>query len=292
MDCMSCEDLLSALRSDLHGPETRAAIQNHLAACERCRQFALLLQDETAVLGKEASERLTNAVLERTSGSVCGRAKAVLPDFVDGRLPSADAEILTIHVRHCPGCASLAETLAELRTVLPDLALRDPGAAFTESALAQTAHSEAGRHSRADRIRAFWIRLARRPRIALEAAYAGTLMFLLFTATPSMPWLDPSTAGVARLSTELGERIDSLSAAIPDIDLESPLAAVRSHIRDAADIAAAREALTRPAAKLVTRAKLQADAAAGRLDQAARSLLSALKNIREDLRSGSTESPS
>lgn len=292
MDCFSCEDLLSALQPGSHPPETRAAIENHLAGCKPCRRFAQLLENESETLGRTEGEQLTSAILERTTGLVCDRAKAILPDWIDGVLARVDAEILTVHLRHCPGCASLAEVLAELRTCLPELALLEPGRAFTDSVLERTTRCAAGRRTRADRMRTLWTRLAQRPRISLEAAYAGTLIFVLLMGTPAMPSLDASTTGIARLSGELGQRIDSLSPVIPDGLIKSPGAMLRTQIRGAFDVANVREALAKPAAAWVMRAQLRVDAAADRIGETTRRLLSTMQRIREDMRAGRPESPS
>jgi anti-sigma factor RsiW len=141
-------------------------------------------QDPSSLGGAEAAD-LTRAILARTSGSPCERLRAQACAFVDGELEPGRAALVGAHLEHCPACAALVETLAELQRVLPALAAPDPGPWFTQRVLRATVRAPRGE------ARTLWATLIRRPRICLEAAYlglAGGMMGML--ALPSLPTLN------------------------------------------------------------------------------------------------------
>jgi hypothetical protein len=138
---------------------------------------------------KPDADALTAAILAATSGSPCARAEALLPCLADGELSAEEIALLTAHLAHCAPCRALAESLSWLAGTLPAMATREPDAGFTAAVLAAIAREDERAALRRfdERLAAWWRRSWRRPRFALEAAYAGTLILVALTATPVSP---------------------------------------------------------------------------------------------------------
>ena len=137
---------------------------------------------------------LTRRILDRTSGRACARAEELLGARWDGDLDPADAELLAAHLEHCAGCRETALILDRLQPLMPGLAEREPGPAFTTRVLART--SGAAAPARAglpvlDRVAmAVWdhlLQLWNRPRFALEAAWIAATLSTLLIWSPLAP---------------------------------------------------------------------------------------------------------
>ncbi len=152
---------------------------------------------------------LTRRILERTSGRACDRAGQLLGARWDGALDAAETELLDTHLERCAGCRELALILDRLQPLLPGLAEREPGPAFTARVLARTAGSQpvpeaAGPRpatprrpemaprpgllervalAATDRARRAW----QRPRFALEAAWTVATLLALLVWGPLAP---------------------------------------------------------------------------------------------------------
>lgn len=149
--------------------------------------------------GPSEDPELTRAILARTSGSPCRRLEALACDLVDGTLAPAQTRLAQGHLEHCPACRTLLASLEELQAVLPTLALADPGPALTAQVLQATLPAAP------PTFRSTWIRLMRRPRICLEAAYLGAVAGFISLHAPLPPL--PNLAGSAlimRLGTPAG----------------------------------------------------------------------------------------
>ncbi|MBM4117446.1 zf-HC2 domain-containing protein [bacterium] len=162
---------------------------------------------------RRETEELTAAILAATSGSPCARAEALLPCLADGDLSEEEVALLTAHLAHCAPCRALAQSLAWLERTLPALATCEPDARFTADVLAALADADAtAALPRLDeRLAEWWRRSWRRPRFALEAAYAGTLLVVALTATPVSPLREAPREALALLRGEPS----SLAAALP-----------------------------------------------------------------------------
>ncbi|MGD8328713.1 MAG: zf-HC2 domain-containing protein [Acidobacteriota bacterium] len=162
MDCARCEDLLFEELEGRLAPAHREPLDEHLRDCPRCRELGGLLlggavADVTAI---EVPEGLLPAVLDRTSGAV-NRA-------------------MTRMLRELPALAEL-----------------EPDDDFVLDVLSATIGAHAARRAqrrmRLERVWAPWRerateileRLAQRPRLALEGAYAGVLVAMLLLGLPS-----------------------------------------------------------------------------------------------------------
>jgi anti-sigma factor RsiW len=91
-----------------------------------------------------------------------------------------DDWLVARHLETCPDCSAVAAALARLRRELPILSEADPGEDFVHSVIAATsgAPSEPKRRPGA-RLQRHIERLIRRPRIALEGAYAIAMAVLM-----------------------------------------------------------------------------------------------------------------
>ena len=94
-----------------------------------------------------------------------------------------------MHLSGCEPCATLSIVLAELATDLPALAEMNPGERFTAEVVARTVPrrraSRRGETPRwVERLVQGWDRMIRRPRFALEGAYAMTLLLLVIVGVP------------------------------------------------------------------------------------------------------------
>lgn len=136
-------------------------------------------------------DSLTRAILARTSGAPCARLRELACDLVDGAM-APDLQAMALgHLEHCAGCAALVAALREASALLPDLAERDPGPAFTARVMATTSR----RPLPLARPGA-WTRIMGRPRIALELAYLGVaaslILFQLSASGLGQDWRTPA----------------------------------------------------------------------------------------------------
>src|SRR5512144_3045635 len=113
MKCREFEDRIEMILAAGCAEEMDAACL-HAAECSRCRGLLLAVRGEIELPAPEEREPLTQAIMNRTTGPACPGAQERLCDWVDGLCATEDQEILAQHVDHCPGCAGIASTLAEL----------------------------------------------------------------------------------------------------------------------------------------------------------------------------------
>lgn len=131
---------------------------------------------------------LLRDVLARTSGSPCRQAEEQLSEFVDGQLFGLDHQLVHRHARGCEGCGPLVGALNQLREDLPPLAELSPGEGFMARVLAATSRSQDPLRLRGWRHRLEGlVRLTRRPRLHLEAAYLGAIVIWLLVLAPFAP---------------------------------------------------------------------------------------------------------
>jgi len=187
----TCDSIIERLDDLLEGRLSQAdrrAVEEHLRSCALCRDLKSLLAEAGAPVSPPAS--LLGAVLARTSGSTCGSARARLCDHVDRLLGPTDDEMVRMHLDGCDDCGRLAAALARLATDLPSFAELEPDALFVPGVLARTSGRAAPSSVWMARLAAGWRRLAHRPRIAWEGAYAGSLLVLLLFGAPNAPFAD------------------------------------------------------------------------------------------------------
>lgn len=133
---------------------------------------------------------LTASILQRTSGSACGRLHGLAWDFLAGGLDAGISELAEGHLQHCAACRARLARLEAARRLLPGFANLDPGEAFTSAVLARTRTAPVLPRRPRDPLLEGWARLMRRPRAALEAAYLATAAGFIFIQVP-LPGLHP-----------------------------------------------------------------------------------------------------
>jgi len=202
MNCTTFEQQLEDLLERRLSRDEELAARAHAERCDACRELLVL-----AEIGAAPELDLAPAVLARTTGPSCERARDSLCDFVDANLDRLGAALVRGHLDACPDCARVAKVLTELRQDLPRLAVLDPGPDFTAAVLRRTRTTVAfrrlwagGRHA--------WHQVVLRPRFALEAAYVLTLFALLVLGVPgeSVAALSRQVSRVA--TVELPQRIE------------------------------------------------------------------------------------
>lgn len=199
---MSCDTFLdrvdALLEGDLARPDREEALR-HLLECAECRGLF-------AALAEPADDpRLSEGILARTSGSGCVSARARLCAWVDRELDEVDSELVAGHLRRCAECEGLARTLETMREALPRLAAIDPGPGFCESVLAHTSRRPRPAPVGA-RLAGFFTRLLDRPRVAWEAAFVATVIFVSPVMIPRFPLADLPSRGLDLLRNPAPER--------------------------------------------------------------------------------------
>jgi len=233
MNCRDFDDRLPALLAGELGVEERRAIEAHAESCPRCRELAVLLNVELEAPMAAAPEGLAEAILARTSGSPCGRARDLLCDLVDGTLEEGDAELARIHVEHCAECGSFARALVRLLEELPTLADAHPGARFVESVLDRTSRGwrqrMAGWRARGGER---WRHVLARPRFAAEGAYIGSLALVVLVGMPGSPLFGIPGQAVAAARSGIAARAQASEGAIAD--LGARVSSLNAQAREAA----------------------------------------------------------
>jgi len=186
--CLTIIEQLDDLLEGRLSPADRHAAEEHLRSCAGCRELESLVAAASAPVSPPAD--LLGAVLLRTSGSACGSARARLCDHVDRLLAPADDDLVRMHLDGCGECGGLAAALVRLATDLPPLAELDPGARFVPGVLARTSQRATLPGRWAARLATGWRRLAQRPGIAWEGAYAGSIIMLILFGTLNAPFAD------------------------------------------------------------------------------------------------------
>ena len=177
LDCRGLELALEAYVEGRLTPDEAAEVRAHARRCEGCRELLELAQAAEA-----GPVDLAPAVLARTSGPGCGRARELLGQPLD----ALESALLRSHLAGCAECAWLDRAIATLESELPLLAEIDPGEAFTRAVLARTPPPRRAAVRGAGWLEV-WRRLVLRPRFALEAAYVLTAVVLIVFGVPTVP---------------------------------------------------------------------------------------------------------
>jgi hypothetical protein len=193
-------------------------MQAHLLACAKCRGLYALVRGDDRQSVTELPHDFAAGVVASTSGRPCERAQLSLAASEDDA--SDDGWLVARHLESCADCSAVARALARLRLDLPMLAEADPGEGFVPQVMAATfgARSVPAESQKSGPHR-FFEQLIRRPRIALEGAYAiASLALVVFGLTsPSFSELPARAAGgawrfVADTARTAGEGISELNA--------------------------------------------------------------------------------
>ncbi len=182
----------------------------HASRCRECRSLLVAATEGRTPAVVPAD--LATSILAATSGSPCARAQYLCSERDGAALHAADAA-LELHLGSCPECRNLAGALERLRLELPRLAELQPHGDFVNQVMIATVTKQS--RSWRGRARLLWLslvrapdpgmlwdRFARRPRVALEGAYAGTLALFLVVGFPGAPLAELPP----RLLTELEQQ--------------------------------------------------------------------------------------
>lgn len=181
----------------------------HLDTCADCRAWFARFAEGSADWAGGGGVDLASAVVARTAGTACARARGLMVSAVDDEPDRNEAALLRGHVTHCVDCQAFAADLAGALAALPGLAEMDPDPGFAAAVLARTSRRPAPA-TWTDRARGAWQAVVRRPRFAWEAAYVCTLCWLLVFGHPVVAF-DWTTARVsAAASTAVPERLQSV----------------------------------------------------------------------------------
>lgn len=184
--CGTFIDRLDDLLEGRLSAADRREVEEHLLSCRGCRELKALAGGEEAPNAPPAD--LLGAILARTSGPACGSARGRLCDHVDRLLVPVDGHLVRAHLEGCGECAGLAAALVRLAVDLPTLAEMEPGPRFVADVLARTSQRQTLPARLAAPLLAACRRLALRPRIAWEGAYAGSIVLLILFGTPNAPF--------------------------------------------------------------------------------------------------------
>lgn len=190
--CDRFDDLLDALPQGGLTHPWRKELEAHAAACPRCRRILSVAGGETPEVGSvSVPDNLTEAILQRTSGRPCPRARDLLCDLTDGSLAGPDVELVRAHLDACRECAAIARVLGLHAELLPALAEITPDERFVSDVLARTTRlRRGGLAGSAERLVQRWRQVLARPRFAAEGAYLGSILLVGLVAFPGSPLQD------------------------------------------------------------------------------------------------------
>jgi|WetSurMetagenome_2_1015567.scaffolds.fasta_scaffold34805_1 hypothetical protein len=187
MICVRFADILADFLDNNLSAEDLAAALDHVERCAECRKLLEIARGGVDILPARVRQDFSNSVLARTSGAACSRVEPALWEFVEKRSVSDDADLIAMHLEHCPACSSIAAETALLQELLPAMALIDPGESFTESVVGFTRMLPRPRPPLKARFQTWWQGMVQRPLFSLEAAYVATL-FMFFIFSPVLPF--------------------------------------------------------------------------------------------------------
>ncbi len=121
---------------------------------------------------------LTSAILERTTGPVCVRAREALVGGVEEPTDAASDALVALHLDHCADCRAFAAAWQDAAVALPTLAEIDPGPQFSSEVFARTTRRRVSAWA------AWWARVIARPHFSLEAAYVAACLVVLLAGNP------------------------------------------------------------------------------------------------------------
>lgn len=196
MNCVEFETLLfDSLDREIASADVER-MQAHRFGCASCRDLYSLLRRDDQQGPTDLPHDFATGVVAITSGRPCERAQLLLA--ASEQNDSDQDWLVAQHLENCPDCSAVARALARLQLDLPTLAEADPGADFVHTVMAATfgLRRKRKRSQRSGPHRLIE-RLIRRPRIALEGAYAAAMLMLMVgLASPSFSQL-PVQAGQA-----------------------------------------------------------------------------------------------
>ena len=242
--CRDVEQCFDSLLSGRLNAGLRARIERHMESCPSCRDLAEVAGAIGAHDVTDAPD-LTTAILSRTAGDPCDRARELLCDLVDGTLDPAQTELVRGHAKRCAPCGRAAAVLETLAIEMPRMAVVEPDPKFVRDVMTATLGPDGRWRLMAARLAARWAALVTRPRFGLEAAYVGAMLLFALFALPFSPLhgvperllalTDQGSAAVADASSAVGqvpERVAVLGDRAWDATGAQGVASLRNARRD------------------------------------------------------------
>ena len=188
----------------------RPDLAAHHAACLECQAWLASFAEGVELAAGDAG--LAASVTARTGAGACARARELAASGFDEPPAETDRALVAAHLETCAGCRAVVAEMTASVAALPELAEIDPGPAFTARVLAATSRRPA-RARAFDWWRRRWAALVSRPRFALEAAYALTLVLVLFAGNPlsAFEW---TAARVEPLVARVGGPVEAIDARV------------------------------------------------------------------------------
>ena len=170
-----CRSFGAWLDATLSGKTTDASAERmareHRDACSPCRTYEILVRGNEVHTLPDAPGDFARDVLQRTSGSACGRARHALSEAHDGPRNELDRILLESHVAHCAECRNFGQVLGKVLEVLPSMARIAPREEFLPGVLSATSKQRTP-FSPLQWLAAAW----QRPRFSLEVGFVAAVV--------------------------------------------------------------------------------------------------------------------
>jgi|TARA_Y100000310_G_scaffold344881_1_gene460232 hypothetical protein len=231
---IDCQDFRASFDAFVAGTLSGRLLRDceqHMTHCTHC----LDLWAEHAIEQDITAHRSAVGGLVQITGSdSCTACEELLCDYTDGSLDEANLALASLHLETCESCQLTANALTSLRTDLPGLCDIEAPAELLDNILCKT-QPWLSQPAMTGLIAVF-SRSIYRPRFALEAAYVGTLVWVLAFGSAASP-KDESPAYLAfqSLPVAVGESVTGIQQQITSID-QICRRMVRSGVRKTTDL--------------------------------------------------------
>ena len=188
MDCLHFSDRIEALVDGAMPEDEQLRAAAHAAGCPDCRALLASMQGQRPAAGRGSRQPDRGDPHAHERFRDADRRGPFWPTRRGGTLDRLDRELLDTHVRHCPGCATLATSAGAAGRgpsgVCRSAAGSEPrgrrARPHPTSATAVDSHSGTGCGKRG-------LRLLTRPRVAWEAGYVAALAVWLICGASWSP---------------------------------------------------------------------------------------------------------
>ena len=185
MLCDQCRFLLPQLIAEQLGDELQQQLEAHLHDCDHCLRYFAALSEQHANIANTDAAQLTARILLASGTNPCESSETLLCDFTDGVLDAEQVYFLERHLQECQPCQELQAGLQAVDTGLRLCKAPPVPTDLLADILRRTSAAESRKSTAGHRLLAFWQGLLQRPRFALEASFAVTVLWLSTFGTPS-----------------------------------------------------------------------------------------------------------
>ncbi len=212
-ECLALQQAVFEAGDGLALLARRPDLAAHHDACPGCQAWLAAFAGGVEMAAGDVG--FAESVMAQTAGGACGRARDLAAAALDGPLASVEGALVAAHLESCAACQAVVEAMTASVAALPELAEIDPGPAFTARVLAMTSRRPA-RARAFDWWRPRWAALVSRPRFALEAAYALTLVLVLAAGNPlaAFEWTAARVEPLVERAGGPSEALDAIDARV------------------------------------------------------------------------------